>query len=144
MNVNAPIMDMSMNPNGYHQPYIQQNMMAPQSQQHSGQQQHHNESPSNMSVGPPQQQQQQPPPAHPNQSQSLVNSGGGNSSQGGGGNSSDGLGSGFQIEVKTEGGSMQQRADGSMKKKTWPRKKVYKKPDPNTPKQRRFSGIYLH
>ena len=142
MNINGPpIMDMSMNPNGYHQPYLPQNMMPPPPPQHSGPS-HHNEGGSNMSVGPPsQQQQQQPPPAHPTQSQSNSGSGGtpggGSSNQGtasgGEGTSGIGHGSGSGSE------SAAARAEAN-KKKSWPRKKVYKKPDPNAPKQRRFSG----
>lgn len=42
-----------------------------------------------------------------------------------------------------EGSSPNKKGGGGGHNKSWPKKKVYKKPDPNAPKQRRFSGKWL-
>ncbi len=153
MNINGPpIMDMSMNPNGYHQPYLPPTMMPPPPP-HSvaGGPPHHNEAPGGgMPVGPPQ-QQQQPPPAHPpqqqqqqqpqqtqNQTTTANNATAGNNSNQtseSGGQNSTGL-----TGHTTSSGGEATTTPRDTKKKCWPKKKVYKKPDPNAPKQRRFSG----
>ncbi|CAL8141762.1 unnamed protein product [Orchesella dallaii] len=156
MNINGPpIMDMSMNPNGYHQPYLPPTMMPPPPP-HSvaGGPPHHNEAPGGgMPVGPPQ-QQQQPPPAHPPQQQqqpqqqtqnqtTTANSGAGgnntNQTSESGGQSNTGL-----TGHTTSSGGEATSTPRDTKKKCWPKKKVYKKPDPNAPKQRRFSGYYVY
>ncbi|CAG7818290.1 unnamed protein product [Allacma fusca] len=148
MNINGPpIMDMSMNPNGYHQPYLPPTMMPPPPPQHSAPP-HHSEGGGGMAVGPP---QQQPPPAHPPQQQaqsqsapgtSGVSGQGTNSNQGStsGGESTSGM-TGHGAGSGTEGPNTPQK---NSQKKSWPKKKVYKKPDPNAPKQRRFSGYYVY
>ena len=96
--------------------------------------------------------QPQPPPAHPPQQQqqqqgqnqsgnpgtSGVSGQGTNSNQGSnsGGESTSGM-TGHGAGSGNEGPNTPSK---NSNKKSWPKKKVYKKPDPNAPKQRRFSG----
>ncbi|XP_035714693.1 high mobility group protein 20A isoform X2 [Folsomia candida] len=158
MNINGPgpIMDMSMNPNGYHQPYLPPSMMPPPPPHNvsGGPPQHHNEG--QMNVGPP---QQQAPSSHPSQQQQQQqqqqgvtnqNQGGNapSSNNAGGSNSNPGSASGGENSGGMGGAGSGGESSSPNKKqhnnKSWPKKKVYKKPDPNAPKQRRFSGYYVY
>jgi hypothetical protein len=102
-----------------------------------------------MNVGPPQ-QQQQAPSSHPSQQQqqqqSNQNQGSNNnassSNNAGGSNSNPGSASGGENNMGGAGSGGEGSSPGKKHNKSWPKKKVYKKPDPNAPKQRRFSGKF--